>query len=363
MSFGGISRRSFVAGLAASAAINLSLPAAWSKKELSAFSFVYVCNSHLVTAQPDSGYKLLQESQLFLQESLKAINRLNPDFVIFGGDQIEQLGANESNWQLFVDLAQSLNAPWSFVLGEQDISGKVPVNKMHTFGPDWKGKGLTNNTPYWSMDPVEGLHFIGLDSSMPNSNTGEISREQLDWLKSDLETNKDNLTVIFCHHPLLPPAPYDGGSPWDEFVLSNGADVREIIGAQGNVRLVVSGHLYLNKIQLERNTYHVSCAGMDVYPCQYKLFKITPEAISVESIPVEFPALVKKGYKSLISSNLAFKYDQRHPDKIAELAEGGKEDQNALLSLKETKISQPPSHKKSKWKKSENTNEIFKSLA
>lgn len=335
-----ITRRNFIAGCAAAAFIRLPLPKATAQTTtFDPFSFVYICDSHLSVREPDSGYKLLQESQLFLQETIKAVNLLKPDFVIFGGDQVELIGANESNWQLFVDLVQSLNSPWSFVLGEQDVSGKTPPDKMRTFGPDWKGQGLGNNTPYWSMNPVPGIHFIGLDSSLPNSNTGYISKEQIAWLKSDLAANQSSFTTIFCHHPLLPPSPYDGGPPWDEFTMANGADVREIIGVNKDVRLVVNGHLYLNKVQLEQNVYHVSCAGLAVYPCQYKLFKITPEAIMVQSFTVNFPALVKKAYKSLISSNLAYKYDQRDSEKIADLQEGSKEDQNAVLSL--TKAAQP----------------------
>lgn len=341
-----ITRRNLIAGLTSLAFVRL-LPAK-AKTQFEPFSFVHVCDTHLTTGQPDSGYKLLQESQLFLQESIKAINGLNPDFVIFGGDQVEQPGINDANWQLFVDLVQGLNAPWSFVLGEQDASGRIIPDKMRCYGPDWKGKGITTNTSYWSLSPVANVLFIGLDSSVPNSNTGEIGHTQLDWLKAELEANKGKFTIIFCHHPLLPPPPYDGGPPWDEFILSNGADVREIIGVYEDVKMVVNGHLYLNKVQQERHIYHVSCAAMDIYPCQFKLFKVSPDSISMESITVNFPALVKKGYKSMVSSNLAFKYDQRRPNRIIDLVEGSKEDQNCTLSLGNTGSILPAQPKKKK---------------
>ena len=85
---------------------------------------------------------------------------------------------------------QSLNCPWQFVLGEADVSGNNPVNKMHTYGRDWQGLGLNNSQPYWSYDQLPGVHLIGLDTSVADSTTGFISDEQLDWLKNDLAQQK-----------------------------------------------------------------------------------------------------------------------------------------------------------------------------
>lgn len=331
-----ISRRKFIAALAGLPVLTLpwtSASAAVSKP----FSFIYISDCHLVTGQADTAFKMLQESQLFLQEIIKGVNALNPDFVIFGGDQVETVGNNDANWQLFIDLAQALTAPWSFVLGEQDVSGKIPVDKMKEFGPDFKGRGITGSTPYWSLDPIDNVHLIGLDTSVANSATGEISEEQLEWLKKDLAANKGKFTIVASHHPLLPPAPYDGGPPWDEYIVPNGADAREIIGTSSDVRLVLSGHLYMNKAQLERDVYHISCAGLNVYPCQYKYFKVSKEAIIMESFEVPFPALVKKARKALADSSLASKLNRKDPEAVIQLFEGHAEDQNAFMSLAASK--------------------------
>lgn len=345
---GQISRRAFLgglSGLAALSALRLPLPPAEALPQFEPFSFIFVCDSHLVNGLPDTGEKLLKESQLFLQEVIKNFNVLKPDFVLFGGDMVETVGKDETNWLLFGELAQRLEVPWSFVLGERDVSGKIPPDKMRTFGGDWRGRGLENTTPYWSLNPVAGVHLIGLDTSVPNSDSGNVSEEQLAWLKTDLAANKNKFTIVFAHHPLLPPAPYDGGPPWSDYTVPNGADVREILGGSPDVRMVVSGHLYMNKIQIERDVWHISCAGLDVYPCQYKLIRVSRNGIVVESFAIPFPGLVKLARKALIDSNLAFKYDSKDRESFVRLCEGERVDQDALLSLQGGKAPQPLSKK------------------
>ena len=116
-----ISRRDFLFGLTALSILPFSQEAQ-AASEFEPFSFGYVTGSYLATKMPDS-FRLLQESQLFLQDAVKGLNRDKLDFVLFGGDNIEFPGKDDENWQLFIDIAQSLSCPWNFVLGEQDVSG------------------------------------------------------------------------------------------------------------------------------------------------------------------------------------------------------------------------------------------------
>lgn len=342
---GKISRRTFLAGLAGASLLRFPMQSAQALPQFDPFSFIFVSDVHLVNGLPDTGEKMLQESQLFLQEAIKHFNALKPDFVLFGGDTVETVGKDDANWNLFGDVVQQLQVPWSFVLGEEDVSGRVPPEKMRTFGADWRARGIETNSSYWSLNPVPGVHLIGLDSSLPNTHYGEFSQPQLEWLKDDLTKNRGKLTIVFTHHPLLPPPPYDGGPPWSDYATPNGSDVREILGTSPDVRLVVSGHLYTNKVQIERDVWHVSAAGLNIYPCQYKMFRVSRAGIVMESFPVNFPALVKKARKSLIDSNLAYKYNSRNPESFVQLCEGTREDQSAFLSLTGGKTPQPLSKK------------------
>jgi hypothetical protein len=295
----------------------------------------------------------LQESQLFLQDCIKQLNGEKLDFVIFGGDQVETPGADDANWQLFVDCAQVLSCPWSFVLGEKDVSGTPPVNKMKMYGPDWKQKGIQTDKPYWSQSPLPGVHLIGLDTSRPESTAGDVSNEQLEWLKDDLHKNSGKFTIVFSHHPLLAPSPFDAGPPWDDYVTANGASVREILGGSKDVRLALNGHLHVNKVQQESAIWYVSSASLDVYPCSYKIFRITPQTIQMETYQVSYPALIKKAKQQLDGSTLAFKYNEQKPTAFADLAVGNRIDSMALLPLALNQPAQQIDEKKLKKAKEE----------
>jgi hypothetical protein len=302
---------------------------------------------HLTNEQPDS-FKLTRESQLFLQELVKELNAAKPDFIMFGGDQVETVGKDETNWQLFLDVVQGLNSPWAFVLGETDVSGNYPVDKRKTFGPDWKQCGIDTETPYWShnLSQLPNVHLVGLDTSIPNTTIGGVSAKQLEWLKADLEANKKSFTIVFSHHPLLPPPPYDSGPPWDEYIIPDGGSVREIIGAYPNVKMVLSGHTYVSRVQSEGEVWHISSPALAVYPCAYRIFHVTPNMVTMETRQIGFPALVKKGRKELADSALATRYSKNDPGSFLAVAEGGREDQNALIPMAAGKPLQPYNPKK-----------------
>lgn len=327
-----LSRRRFLFGLASVACLGLSREAKAAVGLFEPFTFGYVTDAHLCIGQPDS-YKMLQESQLFLQDVVKSLNEKKVDFTIFGGDNVEGPGRDDTNWQLFIDIAQSLNNPWNFVLGETDVSGIAPVDKMRTYGPDWKGKGIESKKSYWSQDPVAGVHIIGLDTSRTNSNTGDFGRAQGEWLKEDLQLHQRRFTVVFSHHPLLPPSPFDSGPPWDDYTVPNGANAREIFATSKYVRLVVNGHVHVSKVQQENNIWYVSSPSLAVYPCAYRLFHVTPEAINVETYHVSFPALIKKAKNAFISCALAYKYSSNKPATFAAIAEGTRLDTDVSLPL------------------------------
>ncbi|HEY9759302.1 MAG TPA: metallophosphoesterase [Oculatellaceae cyanobacterium] len=343
-----LSRRHFLFGLVAMSVLPFGQEAK-AAFAFEPFSFGYLTGSYLGTKLPDS-YRLVQESQLFLQDAVKGLNRDKLDFVIFGGDNVEVPGKDDENWQLFIDIAQSLSCPWNFVLGEQDVSGKTPVDKMETYGRDWKGKGMTTNRSYWSYDPVDGIHVVGLDTSQPNLPTGQISDEQLAWLKKDMSANAGKFTIVVSHHPLLPPAPFDSGGIWDDYICPQGSSVREIMGAHDGVRLALSGHVHVNQIQQEKNVWYVSSPSLAVYPCAYRIFRVSPQAVTVETYQISFPALIKKARNQVEGWSLAYKYNPKIQAFCA-LLEGSKEDQNTRLSLtapgKRSEASQPK-HKRGK---------------
>lgn len=301
-------------------------------EDLKPFSFVFLSDCHLSTSLSDS-YKLTKESQLFLQEAVKQINLLSPDFVIFGGDQVDSPGEEDATWQLFLDIVQSLDCPWYFVLGEADISGVYPIDKMHTYARDWRGRGLSNSRPYWSYDPSPGVHVIGLDTGLANSTAGYLSDEQLDWLKKDLAQQNAVLTLLVSHHPLLPPAPFDQGPKADQYLLPQASLVQDILQSFTKPILALSGHIHTSKIERRANVWYISSPSLDIYPCAFRHFQVTPQRVIMQTCQINFPALVKKAKSNLLNSSLAFDLTSGHPHNFVNQTTGSRLDQNASMTL------------------------------
>ncbi len=73
--------------------------------------------------------------------------------------------------------------------------------------------------------------------------------------------------------------------------------------------------------------------SLDIYPCAFRLFQVTPLAVKVETYQVEYPALVKKAKTNLLNSNLASGFSGIRPRTYVELTAGRRFDQNASLPL------------------------------
>ncbi len=296
------------------------------------FTFAFISDCHLTSGVGDN-FMLLQESQLFLQEAIKQINALKPDFVIFGGDQVQGIGEEETHWQLFLDIAQNLDCSWYFVLGETDVSGNVQENKMRTFGRDWKGRGLNNNVPYWSCDPLSGLHLIGLDTSQANTNRGYIDDVQLDWLRQDMMQNAGAINVIVSHHPILPPVAFESDNSQ---MFPQAGSVREILEKSSGYIISLNGHTHLSKIQCQNNIWYISSPSLDIYPCAFRFFRVTAKEVQVDTHQVNFPALVKLARANMVNSNVANSLGITKGKSLANLALGSHTDQSAILFLKES---------------------------
>lgn len=316
------------------------------------FKFAYVSGINLTNGVADT-YKMTQESQLFLQDAVKQLNEEELDFVIFGGDQVFSLGKNQANWDLFLDVVQSLRCPWYFILGNQDLNDNVPVNKIKVYGSELESMGVRTGNTYWSLNPRPNVHLIGLDTSANGLKIGRLSTEQLSWLKQDLTKNRKTFSIVVSHHPLLPPPPFGGGPPWDDYICEDGSSAREIISSAHNVRLAISGGLPVCHIESEGKIFYVAAPSLSIYPCAFSLFEVSQRGIKISTKEVAFPALVKKAKKAIATSSFAYDYNAKKPAQFINVAEGNPQDQFAFLSFADMSIREQPKPKKKKKNKKE----------
>jgi 3',5'-cyclic-AMP phosphodiesterase len=83
---------------------------------------------------------------------------------------------------------------------------------------------------------VGGLRIVALDTSVPEYHHGDLTDDQLDWLRDVLSTRADHGTILAMHHPPIPmptiaPAAIIELLDQDRLAaVIEGSDVRQILG-------------------------------------------------------------------------------------------------------------------------------------
>jgi 3',5'-cyclic-AMP phosphodiesterase len=217
-------------------------------KKSERFSFVFMTDIHLTSE--------LNATEGFLQ-AIETINDLSPDFVLTGGDNImDALGqtysTSDSLYNLYNETVKNLDMPIYHGMGNHEVFGlyeKSGVSPNH----EEYGKKLYENRlakPYYSFDH-KNWHFIVLDGigfTEDRHYYGHIDKEQIEWLKQNLEkAGKEKPTAIITHIPLLSVGRQIMTGPTEGFgegsIITNADEIIPIL-EQYNVKLVLQGHLH-----------------------------------------------------------------------------------------------------------------------
>jgi predicted phosphodiesterase len=160
------------------------------------------------------------------EKVLAEVNLLDPDIILTVGDQIE--GYNQDStvtnkqWDEYFGLLKDMKAKFYFTPGNHDMWDK-------TSEINYKNRVAQ---PYYSFD-YKNTHFIILDVSR-SEKYAEIPKEQINWLISDLETNKGKENIyVFYHKPF-----------WFEAIRDNQPDSLHMIFAKYGVDAVFNGHYH-----------------------------------------------------------------------------------------------------------------------
>lgn len=226
------------------------------------FSFVFMTDIH-VCPEKNADKGLLQ--------AIDTINKLAPDFVITGGDNImdalgQTEGRSDSLYNLYVELMKNLKMPAHHGMGNHEVfglyteSGIDPSHKL--YGKKMYEERLAK--PYYSFDE-KNWHFIVLDGigfTEDRHYFGFIDSVQVEWLKADLEkTGTLKPVAVITHIPLIsigaqimegPTEPFSKGS-----VITNANEIREIL-EKYNVKMVLQGHLHFLEDILYNDIHYIT---------------------------------------------------------------------------------------------------------
>ena len=230
-----------------------------SRKNEESFSFVFMTDVHLMPEEnAPEGFR----------KAIEKINSLKPDFVISGGDQIDDALAQPYEradllYDLYSDIAKKLEMPLYNVMGNHDIFGTYKKSGVSSDHPEFGKKMFEKrlNKKYYTFDH-KGWHFMILDSIKPtddDSYLGEIDPEQIEWIKGDLLALDKNIPVVIASHAafytIMPQI--DKRFKYEKFTISNSQELLKLF-KDHNLKFVLQGHVHNYEAILSHGIWFIS---------------------------------------------------------------------------------------------------------
>jgi len=222
---------------------------AQSKKDTGSFQFAFLTDIHI---KPESG------APKAFSIAIDSVNRLNPDFVLTGGDLVFDVmrgnqKRSDSLFNLYKKLSADFKMPVYNCIGNHELFGIYEESDVDSTHPDYKwGMYERHLGKSWYSFTHKGWKFFVLNSIDVNNKKeyrGVIGQEQMKWIKEELaKTDTSMPIVITVHIPLMStfhqfyPPSGNGRSPEGIFI-SNRKEVFEAF-SKHNLRLILQGHLH-----------------------------------------------------------------------------------------------------------------------
>ena len=216
------------------------------------------------------------------REAIAAANRIRPEFVVMGGDMIDDQRSEEQYEALMAitsELDDSIEMRW--VPGNHDIAtdALVPTNASiekyrAAFGPD-----------YYAFSHG-GLRFIVLNTVVldrPEA-ASDAAAEQMEFLAREVDqlAEHDQRAVVFGHHPLFVATPDEPDTYWN---LPNERR-QELLTEfrRGRVSHAFAGHWHRNSIARDGG-FEMVTSGPVGYPLGadppgIRIVKVDPTGIA-----------------------------------------------------------------------------------
>ncbi len=213
------------------------------------FTFVFCTDIHV---QPERN-----ATRGFLQ-AIDSINKLNPAFVITGGDLIMDALATsyeraDSLYDLYQEVIKNFNMPVYNTIGNHEIYGiysKSGADPSHPeFGEKMYEKRLGKS--YYTFNYGSWKFFVlnSIEDTKQNKYVGLVDSLQIEWIKDELKTTDKNTPIIISTHiPFITvfSQKYGGATVANDsgLVVVNSKDILELFKGY-NLKLVLQGHLHI----------------------------------------------------------------------------------------------------------------------
>ncbi len=184
----------------------------------------------------------------YLKNTINYINDANPDIVVCTGDLAHK--GREYQYQKVKKYLDKINPEMISVPGNHDAKNYGLLLFEEYIGPIRTSKKINEH------DAI----ILGLRSAKDGTSTGELGREQLEWILEEFsqknpETGREYKNKILALHHHLIDVPYSGVK---ENILRDAGDALELV-RMNNVDLVLMGHRHVPHVWIFEDIPLVYC--------------------------------------------------------------------------------------------------------
>ena len=141
--------------------------------------FAHITDTH-VTFSGKNGTALKEESFNIFRDVIDQVNNTpDIDFILFGGDNINNTDPGTKGFDEFMSIMSSVKVPYFAQFGNREVSPIPPdiALSKSQYAEKMKGHGIETGRYSWSVSPVPGLRILGLDTTIEGHDNGEIIKK------------------------------------------------------------------------------------------------------------------------------------------------------------------------------------------
>ena len=173
-------------------------------------------------------------SQQLKYNLLNQLKEENPDLIIVSGDLTTNGYIHEYEKATeFVEELKSITETYT-IPGNHDARNVGLIHFERLIGP----------RKFIHVDKSGGFAIVGLDSSEPDINDGQIGLDQMNWLRKQMEKLPSDLCKIVTFHHHLLPIPQTGR---ERNILLDSGDLLRVFSECG-VDFVLNGHKHVPNV-------------------------------------------------------------------------------------------------------------------
>jgi len=299
--------------------------------------FAHITDTH-VTFSGKNGTALKEESFNIFRDVIGQVNNMpDIDFILFGGDNINNTDPDAKDFNEFMNIMSTVKVPYFAQFGNREVSPIPPgvALSKSQYAEKMKDHGLDAGRYAWSVSPVPGLRILGLDTTIEGHDNGEISKEDLKWIKKEIDKYPNDMIVTLSHHLFLPTWGNRDIPKWKKkYLLKNYQEVNAVLDAAPQVKACLMGHHHVSKIQTINGLHYIASPATVQYPHAFRTITIVDNAARLEFHQIRDQGIIELGKQNLSTSKNAEEYAGGSAGDILAYCHGSAGDNNVVLKFR-----------------------------